>query len=71
MSNGWNFDNNTLLELEKKLSPEEYEQYGFSSCMDLTEKQFFTYMGISITRIEEDLFKQKMDFNKNRTQFQR
>lgn len=55
-----------MLELEKQLSSDEYEIFGYKNHMYLTDQEFANYWHDTIIRIENDIFGLKTDEKRNR-----
>lgn len=66
MTTDWIFKNDNTMELEKKLSIDDVETYGFGKVLKSLDENKIQYLKDSSFMIQQGVFKLDMDMEKNR-----
>lgn len=62
----WIFKNDKTMELEKNLSIDDVQTYGFGKVLESLEENLIQYLTDSFLMVQRNVFKLEMDMVKNR-----
>lgn len=66
LTTNWIFKNEKIKELEKKLSIEDVQAYGFQKIFKKLNKNYIQYLADSSLIVQQEIFKLEMNIEKNK-----